>query len=94
MSCPVAKYKDEDSILYSVGSCFTACALSFHAIKHMTTGEGGVLLTNDYELAKRASRFRSHGMTRDSSIMKDQDAAGAPWYYEMSELGYNYRLSV
>ena len=92
---PMAKYSDEDGILYSVGSCSHshAASLSFHAIKHMTTGEGGVLLTNDYELAKRASRFRSHGMTRDSSIMKDQDAAGAPWYYEMSELGYNYRLS-
>ena len=59
----------------------------------MTTGEGGVVLTNDDGLAERARLFRSHGITRDVSKMDDVDDAGSPWYYEMHQLGYNYRLS-
>ena len=66
---PMAKYKNNSGEQFSVGSCVHshAATLSFHAIKHLTTGEGGVLLTNDDELAERARRFRSHGITRDVS---------------------------
>ena len=92
---PMAKYKNNSGEQFSVGSCVHshAATLSFHAIKHLTTGEGGVLLTNDDELAERARRFRSHGITRDASQMVNLEDAGSPWYYEMHQLGYNYRLS-
>jgi len=92
---PMAQYKNKSGELFSVGSCVHshAATLSFHAIKHMTTGEGGVLLTNDDELAERARLFRSHGITRDASEMVNSKDAGSPWYYEMHQLGYNYRLS-
>lgn len=92
---PMAQYTNSSGEQFSVGSCAHshAATLSFHAIKHMTTGEGGVLLTNDDDLAERASLFRSHGITRDASKMDDVDDAGSPWYYEMHQLGYNYRLS-
>ena len=92
---PMAQYKNKIGELFSVGSCVHshAATLSFHAIKHMTTGEGGVLLTNDDELAERARRFRSHGITRDAAEMVNLEDAGSPWYYEMHQLGYNYRLS-
>lgn len=58
---------------------------SFHPVKTITTGEGGAILTNDDRLAERCRRFRNHGMIRIETV--------SPWYYEMSELGYNYRLS-
>jgi len=92
---PMAQYTNSSGERFSVGSCAhsNAATLSFHAIKHMTTGEGGVVLTNDDELAERARLFRSHGITRDVSKMDDVDDAGSPWYYEMHQLGYNYRLS-
>ncbi len=92
---PTAQYKNNSGEQFSVGSCAHshAATLSFHAIKHMTTGEGGVLLTNEDELAERARLFRSHGITRDVSKMDGIDDAGSPWYYEMHQFGYNYRLS-
>ena len=92
---PMAEYKDNSGEQFSVGSCAHshAATLSLHAIKHMTTGEGGVLLTNDDELAERARLFRSHGITRDVSEMVNSKDAGSPWYYEMQQLGHNYRLS-
>ena len=92
---PMAQYTNCSRGKFFVGSCAHshAATLSFHAIKHITTGEGGVLLTNDDELAERARLFRSHGITRDVSKMDDNDDTGSPWYYEMHQLGYNYRLS-
>ncbi len=64
---------------------------SFHPVKVITTGEGGMILTNRDELCERLRRLRSHGMTRDPAKM--EDAAHGPWYYEQSELGYNYRIT-
>ena len=92
---PLAGYTDAAGTPFTVGSCAhsDAATLSFHAIKHIAAGEGGVLLTNSDALAKQARLFRSHGMVRDFSELKNQENAGAPWYYEMNELGYNYRLS-
>ena len=92
---PLAEYTDTAGTSFRVGSCAhsEAATLSFHAIKHITAGEGGVLLTNSDALAKQARLLRSHGMVRDPSELKNQENAGAPWYYEMHELGYNYRLS-
>jgi len=64
---------------------------SFHPVKIITTGEGGVALTNDRHLAARMERLRSHGITRDETLMSG-DSDG-PWYYQQLELGYNYRIT-
>ncbi|PQO38797.1 UDP-4-amino-4,6-dideoxy-N-acetyl-beta-L-altrosamine transaminase [Blastopirellula marina] len=71
---------------------------SFHPVKTMTTGEGGMLVTNDEELAKKAYILRNHGMTREASEFTGLGSGGAqfqpgPWYYEMHELGFNYRIT-
>ncbi|WP_296182522.1 UDP-4-amino-4,6-dideoxy-N-acetyl-beta-L-altrosamine transaminase [Pseudomonas sp. UBA1879] len=64
---------------------------SFHPVKIITTGEGGMVLTNRPELAERLRRLRSHGMTRDPAQM-DEPPHG-PWYYQQVELGFNYRIT-
>lgn len=63
---------------------------SFHPVKHIATGEGGMITTNNHELFKKVSLYRTHGITKDVELMS-QNPGG--WYYEMQELGYNYRLS-
>ena len=92
---PLSQYTDDTGSLFSVGACehSEAATFSFHAIKHITTGEGGAVLTNNEVLARFAMRFRSHNMIKDMDQMLGNDDSGAPWYYEMHELGYNYRLS-
>jgi perosamine synthetase len=71
--------------------------LSFHPVKTITTGEGGAILTNNEELARRLRRLRSHGIERDAPrfIGKDffEGNAVKPWYYEQQELGFNYRMT-
>lgn len=76
-----------------VGSCeFAAMTVfSFHPVKIVTTGEGGMVLTNDIELAERLRRLRSHGITRDPAAM-DCEPDG-PWFYQQIELGFNYRMT-
>lgn len=64
---------------------------SFHPVKIITTGEGGMALTNDAELAGRMEMLRSHGITRDAA--KFTQAAPGPWHYEQQALGYNYRMT-
>lgn len=64
---------------------------SFHPVKIITTGEGGMALTNDVALARRMRLLRSHGITRDSSDMSHEP--DGPWYYEQLELGFNYRMT-
>lgn len=84
-----------------VGSCsFSDMAvLSFHPVKHITTGEGGAVLTNDEELYRRLKRLRNHGMTSDPAefvnpeLRSDFQASIPPWYYEQVELGFNYRIT-
>jgi UDP-4-amino-4,6-dideoxy-N-acetyl-beta-L-altrosamine transaminase len=72
--------------------CYSDIAVfSFHPVKIITTGEGGAALTNDPDLAERMARLRSHGTTRDPSLM-DQEPDG-PWYYQLRELGWNYRMT-
>jgi UDP-4-amino-4,6-dideoxy-N-acetyl-beta-L-altrosamine transaminase len=64
---------------------------SFHPVKILTTGEGGMLLTNSAALHSRLARLRTHGITREpDEMLHRQDG---PWYYEQLELGYNYRLT-
>jgi dTDP-4-amino-4,6-dideoxygalactose transaminase len=64
---------------------------SFHPVKIVTSGEGGIAMTQDAALAARMGRLRSHGITRDQSEMTRPSEG--PWYYEQIDLGYNYRLS-
>jgi UDP-4-amino-4,6-dideoxy-N-acetyl-beta-L-altrosamine transaminase len=63
---------------------------SYHAVKHITTGEGGAVLTNDPEIDEKVRRLRIHGITKESNQMENNDG---PWYYEMYEVGYNYRIT-
>ena len=64
---------------------------SFHPVKIITTGEGGLLTTQDDALAERLRRLRSHGITRDPALMTQ--ASDGPWYYQQLELGFNYRMT-
>lgn len=64
---------------------------SFHPVKIVTTGEGGLVLTNGPEFAERLRRLRSHGMTRDPGQMTEP--SHGPWYYQQVELGFNYRIT-
>lgn len=63
---------------------------SFHPVKHIATGEGGMVTTNDENLYKKLKMLSSHGITKDPNIIENNHGG---WYYEMHELGYNYRLS-
>lgn len=72
-----------------VGSLAPLNVFSFHPVKPITTAEGGAVTTNDPALAQRLRLFRNHGIATDH---RQREAAGS-WYYEMTELGYNYRLS-
>lgn len=82
-----AEYKND--LHYAVNYA-DAVNLSFHPVKHITTGEGGAVLTNNAELDKRIKILRTHGMTKDDSLMEKNDG---PWYYEMHEVGFNYRIT-
>lgn len=75
------------------GSCTYSdiTVFSFHPAKIITTGEGGAALTNRRELATRMQLLRSHGVTRDSSIMAQPK--DVKWYYEQIALGFNYRMT-
>jgi len=73
-----------------VGSQVDMTMFSFHPVKHITTGEGGIIVCNDEVLYQRLKLLRSHGITRDESLLEANDG---PWYYEMQELGYNYRIT-
>lgn len=64
---------------------------SFHPVKIVTTAEGGAAMTNDAELAQKMALFRSHGVTRDASLMTKEPHG--PWYYQQVELGFNYRMT-
>ena len=64
---------------------------SFHPVKIITTAEGGMVLTNDDQLAERMKLHRSHGVTRDQTLMTHEP--DGPWYYEQVELGFNYRMT-
>jgi len=96
-----SKYKGND-----VGSCVYSdmVVMSFHPVKHITTGEGGAVLTNSNKLRKKLSRLRSHGITNspEELINKEEGFSPSykagkskmnPWYYEQQNIGYNYRLT-
>ena len=79
-----SEYKGE-----KVGSFADMTTFSFHPVKPITTGEGGIVTTNSKEIYKKLILFRGHGITRDLDFMIENQG---PWYYEQLELGFNYRL--
>lgn len=76
-----------------VGACAYSdvAVFSFHPVKILTTGEGGMLLTNDGALARRLRLLRTHGITRDAHEMRGESEG--PWYYQQIALGFNYRMT-
>ena len=83
-----ARYKN-----CKIGSCeySDATVFSFHPVKHITTGEGGAVLTNRKDIYKKLLMFRNHGITKnESQFVQSKDG---DWYYEMQFLGFNYRMS-
>jgi len=91
-----ASYEDGQK----VGSCSFSdmTVFSFHPVKSITTGEGGMVTTNDYELYKKLIRLRSHGINKlddtfTNPILSKTAGVINPWYYEMIELGFNFRLT-
>lgn len=80
-----AEYKGQ-----KIGALSDMTMFSFHPVKHITTGEGGVITTNNEYFYKQLLQFRSHGITRDVENMTQNDG---PWYYDMQFLGYNYRMT-
>ena len=79
-----ARYKGRN-----VGTLADLTVFSFHPVKHITTGEGGMITTEDSMLAERMRRFRNHGINYDHASRAKQGT----WYYEMIDLGYNYRIT-
>jgi UDP-4-amino-4,6-dideoxy-N-acetyl-beta-L-altrosamine transaminase len=67
-----------------------AAVFSFHPVKHIACGEGGMITCNRDDIYKEMSLLRTHGITKDPALMHQNDGG---WYYEMQELGYNYRLT-
>lgn len=76
-----------------IGSCRHSdmTTFSFHPVKIVTTGEGGMVVTNDEELAHKARLLHVHGITRDESIMRGEP--DGPWYYQQLALGHNFRIT-
>jgi perosamine synthetase len=72
-----------------VGTLADLSVFSFHPVKQVTTGEGGAVVTEDSEMAKKIRCFRNHGITTDHRLR----SARGTWFYEMRDLGFNYRLS-
>lgn len=76
-----------------VGACehSDVTVFSFHPVKIITTGEGGMAVTNEQRLAQQMALLRSHGITRDPAAMTH--ASDGPWYYQQVTLGFNYRMT-
>lgn len=80
-----AEYKEK-----KIGALSDMTMFSFHPVKHITTGEGGIITTNNQAYYNKLLQFRSHGITRDKGLLKENHG---PWYYDMQFLGYNYRMT-
>lgn len=80
-----AEYKGK-----KIGGLSQMTTFSFHPVKPITTGEGGMVVTNDEGLYRRLKLLRSHGITREEDLMEKNEGG---WYYEQLELGYNYRMT-
>ena len=73
-----------------IGTCSDMTTFSFHPVKPITTGEGGMIMTDNEEYYKKLKLFRSHCITRDPELMMENEG---PWFYQQLDLGYNYRIT-
>lgn len=73
-----------------VGTLSDMTTFSFHPVKPITTGEGGMIVTDNEQFYQKMMLFRSHGITRDENLMTRNDG---PWFYQQLDLGYNYRIT-
>ncbi len=89
---PGSGFYNNDNTFINSGSCIYSdlSIFSFHPVKHIAAGEGGMITTNDEKLAKKIKLLRTHGITKEHL---NKSNSKNPWYYEMVELGFNYRLS-
>lgn len=89
---PGGSWTDSKGEKQMIGNCKYAdlSVFSFHPVKHIAAGEGGCITTNDDELYKKVALYRTHGITKDPDLLTQNDGG---WYYEMQELGYNYRIT-
>ena len=81
-----AEYKGK-----KIGSLSDMSTFSFHPVKHITSGEGGMITTDSKELYNKLIKFRTHGITKNSNNYLNK--SDGPWYYEQQSLGYNYRIT-
>jgi len=79
-----------DIVLCESGIYADLAIFSFHPVKHIAAGEGGMITTNNENLYKHLLRLRTHGITREPDLLVENHGG---WYYEMQELGYNYRIT-
>ena len=89
---PGGYFTDSKSVVQTCGNGEYAdlAIFSFHPVKHIATGEGGMITTNDEKLYNRLLKLRTHGITKDPALMIENHGG---WYMEMQDLGYNYRLT-
>ncbi|HEX2608131.1 MAG TPA: UDP-4-amino-4,6-dideoxy-N-acetyl-beta-L-altrosamine transaminase [Flavisolibacter sp.] len=89
---PGGYFTDSSGNHQNCGNCnYTSAAIfSFHPVKHIACGEGGMITTNDPAIYEKLLLLRTHGITKKPELMEANDGG---WYYEMKELGYNYRLT-
>ncbi|MFA5325162.1 MAG: UDP-4-amino-4,6-dideoxy-N-acetyl-beta-L-altrosamine transaminase [Bacteroidales bacterium] len=89
---PGAYFIDSNNTKQNCGNGLFAdlTAFSFHPVKHIATGEGGMVTTNNEELYNKLCLYRTHGITKSPSLLHENHGG---WYYEMQELGFNYRMT-
>ena len=89
---PGARWQDANRTWHKIGACSHSdmAVFSFHPAKHFTTGEGGAILTNRQDLYEKLLCLRTHGITKDAAHLQENHG---PWYYEMQDLGFNYRIT-
>lgn len=89
---PGAEWTDKEGFRHRTGEGRFAdcCVFSFHPVKHIATGEGGMVTTDNEAIYEKLQLYRTHGITRDPELMQKNDGG---WYYEMVDLGFNYRLT-
>lgn len=89
---PGGSWTDSKGEKQMIGNCKYAdlSVFSFHPVKHIAAGEGGAVTTNRKDLYEKVALYRTHGVTKDAERLTRNDGG---WYYEMQELGYNYRIT-
>ncbi len=87
-----ASYEEAPGVRVGAHSVSAATIFSFHPLKSITTGEGGLVVTRSAELAKKIAKLRTHGITKKPELFLNADEKYGGWYYEQQELGFNYRI--